>query len=95
MSRPSRARGLNRGIMRGIGAKITIFYGENNALHQMRELKASGGYMSFDAPIAHFGLGRYQQINRISIRWSTGETTLLDGVFKAAKRYRISRPRQT
>ncbi len=31
--------------MRGIGAKITIFYGENNALHQMRELKASGGYM--------------------------------------------------
>jgi len=78
----------------GIGAKITIFYGENNELHQMRELKASGGYMSFDAPIAHFGLGQYQQINRISIRWSTGETTQLDGAFQAAKRYRISRPQQ-
>ncbi len=78
----------------GIGAKITIFYGENNQLHQMRELKASGGYMSFDAPIAHFGLGRYQQVNRISIRWSTGETTQLDGLFEATKRYRISRPRQ-
>lgn len=78
----------------GIGAKITIFYGKNNDLHQVRELKASGGYMSFDAPVAHFGLGQYQQINRISIRWSTGETMQLDGAFEAAKRYRISRPRQ-
>ncbi|MCH7854886.1 MAG: ASPIC/UnbV domain-containing protein [Proteobacteria bacterium] len=41
----------------GIGTKFTIHYGPRGERHQLRELKAGGGYISFDEPLAHFGLG--------------------------------------
>ena len=41
----------------------------------MREIQASGGFISFDAPIAYFGLGEFQKIERVDVRWSTGESS--------------------
>ena len=75
----------------GIGNKIYIYYGENNERHQIREIKSGGGFLSFDAPIAHFGLGRYDTVNYIEIVWSTGEKTTIEKEFAANKKYVITR----
>jgi ASPIC and UnbV len=66
-----------------------IYYGEGR--QQMRELQASGGYLSFDSPVAHFGLGMENTVHRVEVRWSTGDTTELNRDFKAGARYVISR----
>jgi len=75
----------------GIGSKITIHYGDGAARHQMRELQASGGFISFDAPIAHFGLGEFSSVDRVEVEWSTGGTTVLPGPFAAGATYLINR----
>lgn len=75
----------------GIGTVFTIHYGPDGDRHQMRELKASGGYISFDEPLAHFGLGEYDTIERLEIRWSTGGTTEIPGPFEAGRLYSIER----
>ena len=72
-----------------IGCKATIYYGDNK--RQIRELLLSGGFQSFDEPVIHFGLASYEQINRIDINWSTGETTTISEPLKANRRYRIYR----
>ena len=40
-----------------IGAKITITYGGQQQNHQRKEIKLSGGFLSSDNPVAHFGTG--------------------------------------
>ena len=80
-----------RGNHFGIGAKIRIFYGEEDSRAQIRELKAGGGYLSFDAPIAHFGLGAHEQISRAEVSWPSGERSQIDGPLEAGYRYRIER----
>lgn len=75
----------------GIGNKIYIYYGENNERHQVREVKSGGGFLSFDAPIAHFGLGKYEAVTKIEIVWSTGEKTVIEKEFLANKSYVIAR----
>jgi len=78
-----------RGNHFGIGNKIYIYYGDER--HQVREIKSGGGFLSFDAPIAHFGLGKYDIVNKVEIIWSTGEKTVIDKEFLANKKYVISR----
>ena len=75
----------------GIGTKFTIHYGPGGERHQLRELKASGGYLSFDEPVAHFGLGRYDRVERLAISWSTGGSTVIPGPFEAGKIYSLTR----
>lgn len=75
----------------GIGTKFIIHYGENDERHQVRELKASGGYLSFDAPVAHFGLGKYDVVARLEVHWSTGGTTVFPGPFSAGHLYTLQR----
>ncbi len=82
-----------RGNHFGIGAKIVIRYGPDGARQQIREIQASGGFVSFDAPIAWFGLGEYERIAGVEIRWSTGEVTRLDRELLAGSRYLIRRHR--
>jgi uncharacterized membrane protein YraQ (UPF0718 family) len=77
-----------RGNRSGIGAKIIIHY---DGKAQMREMQASGGFSSFDAPIAHFGLGSHDSVERVEIKWPGGDTTELAGEFKAGQRYVIHR----
>ena len=72
----------------GIGTKIYINY---DGKQQVREIKSGSGYLSFDAPYAHFGLGSHDTIDSIEIVWSTGEATQIDQPFDANNRYIITR----
>ena len=73
----------------GIGGKVFIYYGDGKK--QMREIQASGGYQSFDAPVAHFGLGDAKTAARIEIEWPDGEKSVLEKEFAAGAKYTISR----
>jgi len=75
----------------GIGSKIVIHYGPDQREHQLREIQASGGFISYDAPIAHFGLGKNERVDKVEVRWSTGEVSTLQGPFNASRRYLIQR----
>jgi hypothetical protein len=75
----------------GIGTKLIIYYGEDSERQQIRELKSGGGYLSFDEPVIHFGLGPYSSINKAEVHWSTGGVTTLTGPMKAGRRYTIAR----
>ena len=81
----------SKGNYFGIGNKIFIYYGENDERHQVREIKSGGGFLSFDAPIAHFGLGKYDKVNKVEVVWSTGEKTILDKEFFGNRKYVITR----
>jgi len=80
-----------KGNFFGIGNKVYIYYGEDNRRHQVREIKSGGGFLSFDSPIAHFGLGQYDVVNRVEIIWSTGEKTVIDKEFLANRKYVVIR----
>lgn len=73
----------------GIGSSIIVRYGDGRA--QLRELKAGGGYISFDPPVAYFGLGRHDHVSEVEVRWSTGEVTKVRGPLAADALYRIGR----
>jgi len=60
----------------------------------MREIQASGGFISFDAPVAYFGLGQFTRVDRVEVEWSTGERTEIRGDFPAGARYVLRRPRR-
>ena len=71
----------------GIGNKVEIAAG---GARQTRELQLGGGYMSFDAPIVHFGLGSAEKIDSVTVTWSDGAKTVLTDL-PAGARYRIER----
>jgi len=75
----------------GVGAKVEIRYGENGQLRQTREIQLGGGFMSFDAPEAHFGLGAYEKIDGVTVTWADGTRTVVQGGLSAGARYRIVR----
>jgi len=75
----------------GVGSRIIIRYGENGEKHQLREIRASGGFISFDPQEAHFGLGGFSEVSSIEIRWPNGERTELRGPFPANHCFRIER----
>ncbi len=72
-----------------LGCTLIIRYGPDGKRHQMREIKTGGGFHSYDAPIAHFGLGKYETISQIEITWSTGQSSILDHNFPANHEYII------
>jgi len=80
-----------KGNFFGMGNKTYIYYGKDSERHQVRQIKSGGGFLSFDSPIAHFGLGKYDRVNKIEIIWSTGEKTTLDKELLANKNYVITR----
>lgn len=63
----------------GIGARVTICTNGELDIRpgscQLREIKASGGFMSADPIQAHFGLGTAEKVSLIQIDWLNGETT--------------------
>jgi uncharacterized membrane protein YraQ (UPF0718 family) len=75
----------------GIGTKVRIRYGEGGERLQTRELQLGGGFMSFDVPVAHFGLGEHEGIDSVTIEWSNGRTTEIAGGLPAGALYRIER----
>lgn len=75
----------------GVGAKITITYGPDDSHYQMREIQLGGGFQSFDAPIANFGLGKHDTINSIVIDWADGSQSTIRDPLSAGATYHISR----
>jgi hypothetical protein len=73
-----------------IGSTITISYGDNQ---QRKEIKMSGGFMSFDNPAAHFGIASFSEIDSFSITWPDGQVTEHDGALPANRFYRVRRNR--
>ncbi len=77
-----------RGNFYAIGAKVYLEYTDGI---QMRELTLGGGYVSYDSPVIHFGLGKNTQIKHLTIVWPDGEKHQLLETLPANKRYVISR----
>lgn len=73
----------------GIGARVTLTGVDGTA--QMRELQLGGGFMSFDAPRAHFGLGDQTEATDASVTWADGSTSFLKGPFQAGHIYTVAR----
>tara|TARA_R110001592_G_scaffold16881_3_gene71401 strand:- start:10286 stop:13546 length:3261 start_codon:yes stop_codon:yes gene_type:complete len=77
-----------------LGAHITIAYkleGSEQTLHQYSTIKGSGGFRSFNQPIAHFGLNNAPEITQIKIQWPDGQIQTLQGHFKSGYKYLITR----
>ncbi|MDH5361162.1 MAG: CRTAC1 family protein, partial [Gammaproteobacteria bacterium] len=73
-----------------VGCKLIIKYNQGKS-SQIREIKLSGGFMSYDEPIAHFGLGEYEHIDGVSVVWSDGERIDIDQKFMSGYRYKLIR----
>ena len=73
----------------GIGAVLTLTDTGGQTLS--REIQLGGGFMSFDAPRAHFGLGAARHADRLSVRWADGSETVIDGPLAAGTRYTVTR----
>jgi len=79
------------GNRQGVGSRVIIYYGEGQAKRQIRELKASGGFISFDAARLHFGLGKHATVSQVDVIWPTGDKSEIKGEFKAGHHYKIER----
>lgn len=75
----------------GIGNRITLFYGIDEERHQVREITTGGGFVSFNPPVAHFGLGPHERINRLRIDWSGGGSSTMEEPLEAGHHYVIRR----
>lgn len=72
----------------GLHTKVTIT--DDQGRQQMREIKAGGGYQSFDAPVAYFGLGQGAAIKSVVIKPLGQEPILLEQKFPAGAHYQIN-----
>lgn len=52
-----------------IGAKVTVFCSDRSFF---RTIPSAFSYLSSSEPVAHFGLGSVEQVERIEIRWPDG-----------------------
>lgn len=72
-----------------IGCKVSVFYGDKQ--QQLKELKLSGGFLSFDDPVALFGLAETQRVDRVVVQWADGSSSELHHPLQTGYRYRITR----
>lgn len=72
-----------------VGARVIIR--SRDGRMQMRDIKASGGYESFNMPAADFGLGDWQAVTSIQVIWPDGTTSSLSGLTLGAGRYTLTR----
>ncbi|ODT76216.1 hypothetical protein ABS71_03665 [bacterium SCN 62-11] len=73
---------------RGLGARVRL---RCAGVWQQREVKASGGFDSFDGPVVHFGLGEATAAEELEVRWPEGQVQRLKGPWPAGFRYRVTR----
>jgi uncharacterized membrane protein YraQ (UPF0718 family) len=72
-----------------LGARIEIRAPDGRL--QVREIKGSGGYASFDPPVAFFGLGDWPSVASIKVTWPTGESSTLEQLSLASGHYMLIR----
>ncbi len=58
----------------GVGTKVTL---ESAGHMQVRELQPARGYLSSSEPVVHFGLGEYDIVERLEVRWPSGRIQTL------------------
>ncbi|MBD3664928.1 FG-GAP-like repeat-containing protein [Sulfitobacter aestuariivivens] len=73
----------------GVGAVLTLT--DEGGMTQMREVQVGGGFMSFDAPLVHFGLGDKGRATQLDVRWATGDATVITGPLEAGLIYTVQR----
>lgn len=61
----------------GIGTKVTATIGDKTFY---RELQPERGYLSSSEPILHLGLGGYDKIDKLEIKWFDGKTEIRNNV---------------
>ncbi|TMA45659.1 MAG: hypothetical protein E6J82_01555, partial [Deltaproteobacteria bacterium] len=66
-----------------IGARVEIRSPDGR--RQVREVKGSGGYASYDAPVACFGLGDWPAVASIKVTWPDGDSSAAEGSFGSAR----------
>ncbi|MDE0326036.1 MAG: CRTAC1 family protein [Candidatus Poribacteria bacterium] len=59
----------------GIGAKVWV---QTNETTQFREAICGGSYASGSEPTLHFGIGTYETIQSIKVKWQSGHSQTLD-----------------
>jgi uncharacterized membrane protein YraQ (UPF0718 family) len=74
---------------RAVGARVEIRAPDGRL--QVRDIKGSGGYESFDPPQAFFGLGDWPSVQSVRITWPDGSTSALAGLTLASGRYTLVR----
>jgi hypothetical protein len=65
------------GNTQGLGARLTIEHGGRS---QVREVRTCGSVMSAHEPVAHFGLGKHDRVERLTVRWPDGQETVREGI---------------
>jgi uncharacterized membrane protein YraQ (UPF0718 family) len=70
-----------------IGAKVIIEYGDGN--QQLREVKSSGGFKSFNSNYCYFGLGKNKTVKQVTIVWKNGSKSNLDNKIPANRMYNV------
>ncbi|KMK63990.1 FG-GAP-like repeat-containing protein [Puniceibacterium sp. IMCC21224] len=73
----------------GIGARVEIT--DDLGRTMTREVQLGGGFMSFDAPRVHFGLGAARRVTQLRIRWADGSETAIMGPLEADALYHLRR----
>ncbi len=79
----------NRGNSHAIGARLVATLPDGSI--QTRELQSGGGFMSFDAPIAYFGMGDATGIDGLTIHWPDGTRSEIIAPLESGATYRITR----
>ena len=62
----------------GVGAVVTAVLPDGRELH--REMMTGSSYLSSEDPRCHFGLGKYQKVRRLIIKWPDQSETILRNV---------------
>ena len=58
----------------GIGARVTLEAGEKMWVHEVR---AGQGFASTNGPYLIFGLGKLSSVDKVTIRWPSGDIQVL------------------
>jgi len=69
-----RSQGLNRF---GVGARLVL---EAGGRRQMREIRAGSSFLSMSQLEAHFGLADADRVDRLEVRWPSGQVREFDDV---------------
>ncbi|MGJ8653871.1 MAG: FG-GAP-like repeat-containing protein [Opitutaceae bacterium] len=72
----------------GLGARIEIQTGTNS---QNREIYTSGGFLSTDEPIAHFGIGKATKADHVKVLWPSGAVQVVNNL-EAGRIHTIDEP---
>ena len=70
---------------RAIGARVTV---EAGGAKQVGEVRSGGSYVSQNDLRLHFGLGDAEKVDRVTIRWPSGKTKIVEQL-EARKIHRI------